>query len=130
MGNTLRVYSYEEAKKLVPELERALRQMQEAARGLKEVKRRLAEARPGTPEHRGLETELRFLERALEADRAWLEGQGVLLRDLEEGIVDIPYKREGELVYLTWKPGEAEPARWHAVTAPPDESQPLDKGAP
>ena len=112
----MRVYSYQQAKALVPELERTLSQMQEAVRGLAEVKRRLEEVRPGTPEHRALLTEARFLERGLEADRAWLEAQGVVLRDLEEGVVDIPFKREGELVYLTWKRGEPEPAHWHDVT--------------
>ena len=112
----MRVYSYEQARRLIPELARTLAQMQEAVRGLAEVKRRLEEVRPGTPEHRALLTEARFLERGLEADRAWLEAQGVVLRDLEEGVVDIPFKKEGELVYLTWKLGEAEPAHWHAVT--------------
>ncbi len=112
----MRVYSYEQAKALVPELERTLAQMQEAAQGLKEVKARLAKVKPGTPEHRGLLTEARFLERALESDRAWLEAQGVVLRDLEEGVVDIPFRKEGELVYLTWKRGEPEPAHWHDVT--------------
>ncbi len=112
----MRVYSYQQAKALVPELERTLAQMQEAVRGLREVKARLAAAKPGTPEHRGLLAEARFLEQALEADRAWLAAQGVELRDLEEGVVDIPFRKEGELVYLTWKRGEPAPAHWHSVT--------------
>jgi len=121
----MRVYSYEQAKRLIPELSRTLAQMQEAARGLAEVKRRLEETRPGTPEHRALLAEARFLERGLETDRAWLEAQGVILRDLEEGVVDIPFKREGELVYLTWKLGEDEPAYWHGLTEDPSARHPL-----
>ena len=121
----MRVYSYEQAKRLIPELARTLSQMQEAVRGLAEVKGRLKEARPGTPEHRALLTEARFLERGLEADRGWLEAQGVILRDLEEGVVDIPFRKEGELVYLTWKLGEEAPAYWHAVTEDPSERHPL-----
>ena len=121
----MRVYSYEQAKALVPELERTLAQMQEAAQGLKEVKARLAKVKPGTPEHRGLLTEARFLERALESDRAWLEAQGVVLRDLEEGVVDIPFRKEGELVYLTWKLGEEAPVFWHEVTEDPSKRHPL-----
>lgn len=122
----MRVYSYEQAKKLIPELARTLAQMQEAARGLAEVKARLEKARPGTPEHRALLTEARFLERGLETDRAWLEAQGVVLRDLEEGVVDIPFKKEGELVYLTWKLGEEAPAYWHGVTEDPSARHPLE----
>jgi len=121
----MRVYSIEQAKKLVPELARILIQMQEAARGIAEIEGRLNEARPGTAEHRALQTELQFLKNSYEADRRWLEAQGVILRDLEEGVVDIPARHEGELVYLTWKLGESAPSAWHAMTEDPSERHPL-----
>ncbi len=116
MGSALRVYTYDEAKKLVERLQNTVAQMQEAVRGLAEVEARLKNAPAGSPEHRGLETEARFLQKALEADQLALAQWGVILRDLEEGVVDIPFRRNGELVYLTWKLGEAAPAYWHAVT--------------
>jgi len=123
----MRVYSYDEARRLVPELSRAITQMREAARGLAEVKARLQAAKTGL-ERRNLETEARFLEQSLEADRRWLESHGVVLRDLEEGVVDIPFRRGGELVYLTWRLGEEAPANWHGLTEDYHLRRPLSEG--
>ena len=40
---------------------------------------------------------------------------GVELKDLEQGLVDFPSYREGQLVYLCWKRGEPRIAFWHTM---------------
>ncbi len=42
---------------------------------------------------------------------------GVELKDLDQGLVDFPSYRDGELVYLCWKRGEETIAYWHTIDA-------------
>ncbi|MGH7609271.1 MAG: DUF2203 domain-containing protein [Candidatus Dormibacteria bacterium] len=44
---------------------------------------------------------------------AFLEEHGILLRDLNSGLVDFPSSREGQAVFLCWRLGEAEIGFWH-----------------
>jgi hypothetical protein len=38
---------------------------------------------------------------------------GVLVKDLDKGLCDFPYLREGRVVYLCWHLGEESIAYWH-----------------
>jgi hypothetical protein len=40
---------------------------------------------------------------------------GALVKDLDDGLVDFPAKREGEDVLLCWRLGEEEIAFWHGL---------------
>ena len=42
-----------------------------------------------------------------------LQGAGIVLRDLERGLVDFPAVRDGRDVYLCWEEGESEIGFWH-----------------
>jgi len=42
-----------------------------------------------------------------------LESTGVLLKGLDEGLLDFPAKRFGEEIWLCWKEGETEIKFWH-----------------
>ena len=44
-----------------------------------------------------------------------LERLGVLVKDLDRGLVDFPALRDGEEVLLCWEVGEDEVAYWHGV---------------
>jgi hypothetical protein len=44
-----------------------------------------------------------------------LEHLGVLVKDLDRGLVDFPALREGEEVLLCWQVGEDEVAFWHGI---------------
>jgi hypothetical protein len=44
-----------------------------------------------------------------------LEGLGVLVKDLDRGLVDFPALRDGEEILLCWEVGEDEVAFWHGV---------------
>jgi hypothetical protein len=47
-----------------------------------------------------------------------LQRQGVLIKDLERGIIDFPALREnGEEVYLCWSLGEDDILAWHTLDA-------------
>jgi hypothetical protein len=44
-----------------------------------------------------------------------LEGLGVLVKDLDRGLIDFPALHDGEEVLLCWQVGEERVAFWHGV---------------
>jgi hypothetical protein len=50
---------------------------------------------------------------------------GVLLKDLQRGLVDFPHVSEGKQVFLCWELGEEEVKYWHEIEAGYVGRQPL-----
>ena len=44
-----------------------------------------------------------------------LEGTGVMIKDIEQGLLDFPSKRFDEEIWLCWKDGETEIKFWHEI---------------
>ena len=113
-----RHYSLEQANAALPWVEERLARLR-AARELltdEEARQALDEASPGNGGGRpGQVVSEGFV--AMRATLAELEGIGVVLRDLERGLVDFPALRDGEEVYLCWVEGEPEVAFWHGLDA-------------
>jgi hypothetical protein len=42
---------------------------------------------------------------------------GVLLKDLDMGLLDFPHEREGRIVFLCWHPPEESVGYWHEIEA-------------
>ena len=42
---------------------------------------------------------------------------GVLLKDLDTGLLDFPHERDGRVVFLCWRPPEEKVGYWHEVQA-------------
>jgi hypothetical protein len=89
-------YSLEEARGLVPEVRAVLL-------ALAMERRRLGHAPPA---------ELREATAGL---LAHLESLGVELRDLDEGLVDIPTVRDGELAWFCWRLADPQLGWWHTT---------------
>ncbi len=53
---------------------------------------------------------------------------GVLLKDLQKGLVDFPHLSEGKEVFLCWELGEKEVLYWHEIEAGYAGRQPLYLG--
>jgi hypothetical protein len=56
---------------------------------------------------------------------AELEAVEVILRDVENGLIDFPAIRDGQEVYLCWLVDEAEITHWHPLDAGFGGRQPL-----
>jgi len=109
-----RHFTREEANALLPQLTSLLTQLREARDELTDTEAHevLAEAAPtnGGGEE-GRQVGVAFLEvrRLLET----VEQAGIVLRDIDRGLVDFPALMDGREVYLCWELGEDEVGYWH-----------------
>ncbi len=51
---------------------------------------------------------------------------GIIVKDVDEGIIDFLGKRNGREIYLCWRYGEDDIAYWHNIEAGFDGRRPLD----
>ena len=54
-----------------------------------------------------------------------IQALGVLLKDLDAGLLDFPHEREGRIVFLCWHPPEERIGYWHEIQAGYQGRQPL-----
>jgi hypothetical protein len=122
-----RHFTVEEANALIPKVEPLLQQLREAKDGLtdEEAHEALSESAPtnGGGEHGRVVGES-FLEvrRLLGA----LEESGLILRDIDRGLLDFPAVIDGREVYLCWELGETEIGFWHELDTGFGGRKPLD----
>jgi hypothetical protein len=57
-----------------------------------------------------------------------LDALGVVVKDLDSGLLDFPAVREGDEVELCWRVGEDEVAYWHSIGAGFAGRKPIDWG--
>jgi hypothetical protein len=122
-----RHFSRAEANALLPSLKPLLRQLRDAKDELtdSDAHEALAEAAPGNGGGReGHQVGVAFLEvrRLLDA----LAESGIVLRDIDRGLVDFPAMVEGREAYLCWELGEDEVAHWHDLSSGYRSREPLD----
>jgi hypothetical protein len=109
-----RHFTRDEANTLLPQLTTLLTRLREAKDELTdtEAHEALSEAAPtnGGGEQ-GQQVGVAFLEvrRLLET----VERAGIVLRDIDRGLVDFPALLEEREIYLCWELGEDEVAYWH-----------------
>jgi len=122
-----RHFTRAEANALLPRLSALLDQLREAKDQLtdSEAHEALSGAAPGNGggDH-GRQVGVAFLEvrRLLET----LEQSGIVLRDIDRGLVDFPSMMDGREVYLCWELGEEEVAYWHELDGGYVGREPLD----
>ena len=114
-------YTVDEARALLPQVRATLLQLalerQRADASHAELHRRLREGDDGADPNEqatveALASEQRAMVRAL-LDH--LESLGVVVRDLDEGLVDFPTVRDGERAWLCWRLSDPELAFWHTT---------------
>jgi hypothetical protein len=65
------------------------------------------------PELRRLRLRMRGIVDQMQADVAWLDERGIVLRDIATGLLDFPALASGRPVWLCWRLGEDRVAYWH-----------------
>ena len=92
MAEAERFYTVEEARALLPQVRAVLLQLAFERR------------RDGGPDRAA---SLALLQH--------LEGLGIVVRDLESGLVDLPTLRDGEPAWLCWRLADPDLAFWHTT---------------
>ncbi len=120
-----KIFSVEEANQLLPRIVPLVQQLQGLQRSIINTNTQLDEAvhklaaSNGYPiqEIRKQITELTkhqlHLIEAFQSALQQLESLGCLLKDLNQGLMDLYSHREGELVFLCWRLGEERVQFWH-----------------
>ena len=109
-----RHWTLEQANAAIPWVGDLIARMRGAREQLgdQEAREALSEASPsnggGAP---GVVVSEGFL--GLRDSLAELQANGVVLRDLDRGLVDFPSLRDGDEIYLCWEEGEDEIGFWH-----------------
>jgi hypothetical protein len=120
-----RLYTVEDANRVLPEVRRLVERivdlvpelpdMQETVR-INELKFRRPSAGDEQRERLAASVAgLRAAEMALAVAMRSLESMDVVLKDPMTGLVDFYSEREGEVVELCWRLGEARVASWHRI---------------
>lgn len=122
-----RHFTRAEADELLPVVEPLLLELREGRERLTDAEAHelLAGA---APTNGGGEPARRVGEGFLAVRRLLLEiqGMGIVVRDIERGLIDFPALRDGREVYLCWQLGEDEIAFWHELDAGFGGREPLD----
>jgi len=122
-----RHFTLEEANAMLPQLEPLLQQLREAKNELtdEEAHELLSDASTGNGGGEpGRQVGVAFLEvrRLLGA----LEEAGIVLRDIDRGLLDFPALDGDREIYLCWELGEDEIEFWHDLSSGFGGRQPLD----
>lgn len=121
----LTLFSVEDANRLLPELRPELERLKLGKRELDLVEARLevlsvvtagaSADNPDRAEQRVLTTRRDRLRRDIGAGLEAVHRRGVLVKDLDRGLVDFYALRGDRLVFLCWQLGESEVLHWHSL---------------
>jgi hypothetical protein len=121
-----RHFTIEEANALLEALRPLMHELREASELLTdvEVHSLLADAAPANG---GGEPGRQVGEAFLDVRRLLLAVQesGIVVRDVDRGLIDFPAIRDGEEIYLCWELGEDDVSWWHELDAGYGGRQPL-----
>jgi hypothetical protein len=122
-----RHFTRAEANALLPQLTAMLSQLREAKDELtdSEAHEALGEAAPSNGGgDEGKQVGVAFLE--VRRILGTIEESGIVLRDIDRGLIDFPALIGGREVYLCWEVGEDDVAFWHDMDAGYGGREPLD----
>ena len=124
MSEQERVFTVEEANAMLPGLRETLAAMQRARvvvlANAEHVRGAVAGNGGGHPSGEYAEA-LDLLRRETER----ISEAGIVLRDVDSGLLDFPGERDGRPVWLCWKLGEDEVGFWHPIDSGFSSRRPL-----
>jgi len=128
------LFTLEQAEALLPQVRDELLAMQTCKRSLDDVRGDLVRALESTSGNGHVRDEEALAEKRRRAEAlvdelnerlGRINGWGVELKGIDEGLVDFPSDREGRVVYLCWQLGEERIGWWHELDAGFAARQPL-----
>lgn len=133
-----RIFTLEEANRLVRELDRHLARAQELTGAMRDARDQLVDLRiiwgdkietaacPDHQEYARYRDRFSDLDAQLRTTMETVHGLGCVVKDVEQGLVDFPVRRGEEVVFLCWRKGEKAVRFWHSQTSGFAGRQPVD----
>jgi len=123
----MKTFTLDEAQSLLPVLEALLKRALDGKQAAEEVESRLTDLSRRIYLSGGMRVDITSVarERAemeshlarVKESIAEIDSIGVQVKDLENGLLDFPFKLEDEVVLLCWKMGEPAIEHWHTMEA-------------
>lgn len=128
-------FTRERAEALLPQVEPLLREIQALRLAAAELAARLLARREKVAgnghlpqdDQRQTRDELDGINERIAARLEEIQARGILVKDLDSGLIDFPTLRDGREVYLCWKLGEDRVRWWHPIETGFAGRQPLDE---
>jgi hypothetical protein len=122
-----RYFAVEEANALLPQLKSLLEQMLASRQRIIDGRQtwqpvlEKAKGNGGGPLAKELFLDTNRIRLTLEQINSW----GIVIKDVDTGLVDFPHLRNGNEVYLCWRLGEPQVTYWHDIDSGFAGRQPL-----
>jgi hypothetical protein len=101
-----KLFTLEQATRLIPQVREQVLRLQEAMQEAFKLKESFAQLDRYSVAAFNATQEIHFLFRIACECNSQLQALGVVLEDIEAGIVNFPSQQGGEVVHLTWKQGD------------------------
>lgn len=113
-----RVFSLFEANQLIPQLQAHLARVQRGKSVLVQTRDEVRKASAQATLGGGTSVGAHYVKslQDVSVNLQAIQELGVVVKDIDLGLCDFPYLRDGRVVYLCWKLGEKEIRWWHEVT--------------
>ena len=118
-----RLFTFDEANSLVPWLQRIFDRLGSSMERLEAVRERLADIQRERQRQNGtfqqhneiqrMQAEVDQMSNDVRSMVDEIVEEGIIVRDIGQGLIDFPHMREGREVYLCWIKGEESIAFWH-----------------
>ncbi len=133
----MKTFTLDEAQSLLPVLESLLKRAIDGKRAADEVESKIAELSRRIYLSGGMRVNLSevaaqraemdaHLQRVRESI-AEIDSIGVQVKDIEQGLLDFPFRLDEEIVLLCWRMGESAIEHWHTVESGFQGRQPVDE---
>lgn len=133
----MKTFTLDEAQSLLPVLESLLKRAlenkesaQEVESGLSDLARRIylsggmrVDVDQVTKQRAEMDAHLERVRESI----AEIDAIGVQVKDLDEGLLDFPYRLDDEVVLLCWRMGEPAIEHWHSRDTGFKDRQPVDE---
>ncbi len=121
-------FTVEEANRLIPQIKALVDQLRQGRRHLlrhRTSAEAVAQKAGGNGGGSNAVTYLSDYSQTFGRGIAQLQVLGVVLKDVDRGLIDFPHRREGREVYLCWEYGEERIDYWHETDSGYGGRQPL-----
>jgi hypothetical protein len=124
-----KLFTLAEAQSLVPQLRSVLQEIADEWGRIREMHPEIQKARENAPFDGFSKYGVTYVESVshLMFLINQIKDMGVLLKDVDKGLCDFPYMRQGRVVYLCWQLGEESISYWHDIETGFGGREPLDE---